>query len=307
MRLGYACINNSLAALDIHTNRAMVKKTFLAKGPGYASELAVKNVADLVKVIQWNIDHNISLFRMSSDIFPWMSEYEIDQLPDYLLIRDTFSKIGQLVADHDLRLTFHPGPFNVLASSNAAVIGNTIKELRQHAQIMDIIGMPLSPFAKINIHIGGAYGDKRAAVERFISNFWLLPANVRARLTVENDDRPNLFSVADLMHVHQETGAPIIFDHHHHAFCTGGLSEEHALRLAISTWPDGIVPVVHFSNSKSIEVPAATPASHADYLYESVRTYGLDVDVMLEAKAKEFALMKYRAEFGQSDLAPIGF
>ncbi len=169
-RLGYACINNSLAESDIQVNRMMMKRTFLARGSEFASQLALKNTSDLAKIIQWNIKNNITLYRMSSDMFPWMSEYEIHQLPDFVLIEKILAQIGADVKKHNLRLTFHPGPFNVLASANESVVNKTLKELRQHGEIMDLLGLPRSPFAKINIHIGGAYGDKASALTRFMQN-----------------------------------------------------------------------------------------------------------------------------------------
>lgn len=298
MRIGYACINMTLAEEKIQVNRSMVKKTFITKGLPYASELALKNVTDLEKIIHWNINNDLLLYRMSSDMFPWMSEYEIIDLPDFLEIKNTLERIGEQVKVHNLRITYHPGPFNVLATPKDFVLEKTLKELRQHGEIMDLIGLPRSPFAKINIHIGGAYGDKSSAIERFNKNFFLLPATAQSRLTVENDDRASMFSVNDLMAVHEATGIPIVFDYLHHKFCTGGLTEREAFLLAISTWPKNITPIVHYSSSKKkFEDPASQEASHADYVYENVNWYGENVDVVLEAKAKEKATLQYIKEY----------
>ncbi|HEX8356293.1 MAG TPA: hypothetical protein VF610_02730, partial [Segetibacter sp.] len=145
MRYGYAAINLTLADKEIQVNRSMVKKTFLEKGTAYASSLALANVTDLEKVIDWNIDNNLLFYRMSSDMFPWMSEYEICDLPDYEEIRKTCKRCGEKAEKNRLRLTLHPGPFNVLATNTAAVLSNTIKELRQHAEIMDLLMLPHTP------------------------------------------------------------------------------------------------------------------------------------------------------------------
>lgn len=272
----------------------MIKRMFVEKGIAYASQLALANITDLEKVIEWNIRNGLFFHRMSSDMVPWMSEYELPDLPDYEQIRDILARCGQQAASHGFRLTFHPGPFNVLASNTATVITKTIKELRQHAEIMDLIGLPATPFAKINIHVGGAFGDKTSAMARFAESYLQLPANTRQRLTVENDDKVNMFSVHDLLWLHRETGIPVTFDYFHHEFCTGGWSEEEALLAAVATWPAGISPVVHFSSSKKKwEDPAALPTAHADYLYSKVNTYGREVDIMFEAKAKETAVLKY--------------
>ena len=294
MRYGYASINLTLAAEKIRVNRSMIKRMFVEKGIAYASQLALANITDLEKVIEWNIRNGLFFHRMSSDMVPWMSEYELPDLPDYEQIRDILARCGQQAASHGFRLTFHPGPFNVLASNTATVITKTIKELRQHAEIMDLIGLPATPFAKINIHVGGAFGDKTSAMARFAESYLQLPANTRQRLTVENDDKVNMFSVHDLLWLHRETGIPVTFDYFHHEFCTGGWSEEEALLAAVATWPAGISPVVHFSSSKKKwEDPAALPTAHADYLYSKVNTYGREVDIMFEAKAKETAVLKY--------------
>src|SRR3954467_6440192 len=137
MRYGYAAINLTLAAKKIQVNRSMIKKTFMEKGVSYASALALANIIDLEKVIDWNIEHGLLFYRMSSDMVPWMSEYEICDLPDYEKIAEILFRCGEKAAASGLRLTFHPGPFNVLATNTAAVLTKTIKELRQHGEIMD--------------------------------------------------------------------------------------------------------------------------------------------------------------------------
>lgn len=287
----------TLADKKIQVNRSMIRKTFLRRGLPYASELALKNVADMKKIIEWNIRHNLLLYRMSSDMFPWMSEYELRDLPDYTSIRNCLQQIGNMVRKHNLRLTFHPGPFNVLATMNENVLRKTIKELRQHGEIMDMLELPRSPFAKINIHLGGAYGNKPEAIERFIRNVRLLPDSARSRLTVENDDKVNMFSVKDILRIHEVSGIPVVFDYLHHRFCNGGLTEREAMLLACSTWPNDIAPVVHYSSSrKSFEDPQAAEAAHADYVYEKINLYGCRADIMIEAKAKEIATLRFIRE-----------
>jgi UV DNA damage endonuclease len=224
---------------------------------------------------------------------PWMSEYEIADFPDYETIQEALVRCGKKASDNGMRLSYHPGPFNVLASNNPQVVLRTIKELRQHAEIMDMMYLPATPFSKINIHVGGAY-DKITALKRFAENYMRLPANTVKRLTIENDDKTNMFSVKDLLWLNEQINIPVVFDYFHHTFCTGGLSEKEALLAAINTWPAGVIPVVHFSSSrKKYEDPLTTPTAHADYVYEKVNAYKRNVDIMFEAKAKELAVMKY--------------
>jgi len=306
MKVGYACINTTLAEQKITVNRSMVKRTFLEKGVPYASQLALKNVTDFERIIDWNAEQGLQLYRLSSDMFPWMSEYELPDLPDFDVIRERLSLIGDKVRNHGMRLTFHPGPFNVLATSNPSVRDRTIKELRQHGEIMDLLKLPRTPYAKINIHVGGAYGDRSSALSRFVDNFSLLPPEVSTRLTVENDDKPNMFSVADLLSIHEVTGIPIVFDYHHHYFRSGDLTVEEALQLAIDTWPRNVSPIVHFSSSKKrFEDPQALDTAHADFIYEPINLFGQTADIMLEAKAKERATMRFLEQMGLSSPKPL--
>lgn len=298
MRIGYACINVALSGTGVQINRSMIKRTFAEKGIEYASQLALQNIRDLEKIIDWNIANKIFLYRMSSDMIPWMSEYELTDLPGYAAISKILSRCGEKAKSAGLRLTYHPGPFNVLASRSEDVIRKTLKELRQHGEIMDMMKLPRDQFAKINIHVGGAYGDKITALERFAENFLLLADTARLRLTVENDDKANMFSVKDLLWLHQRVTIPVVFDYLHHKFCTGGLSEQDAFMAAYETWPKGITPIVHFSSEKKkFEDPAAVATAHADFIYQAIDRYGKDVDIMLEAKAKDEAVKKYMKDY----------
>ena len=300
INLGYACINSILSGLPksrrITTNRSMIKRTFKAKGIKYASELSLANVRDLKKIIQWNEDHNIKFYRFSSDIFPWASEYEVEDFPDFEKIAQTMEAAGDLANKYGQRLTTHPGPFNKLASPKERVVLATIKDLEVQGRMMDLLKQPRSPRAKINIHVGAAYNDKPMALGNFNRNFERLSDAVKTRLTVENDDRKSLYSTHELYKgVYKEIGIPIVFDYHHHKFRNDGETEEEALRLAVSTW-NNITPVVHYSQSRSVEHNDSKirENAHSDSYWEPVNTYGLDLDVVLECKHKELGLFKMR-------------
>ncbi len=291
MNLGYACINLSLGK-KVTTNRTMIKKTFIDKGLDYVSDLVLLNVADLERIIDWNEANDIKLYRMSSDMFPWATEYNFEQLKDWKEISIILKRCGDKAKQYNQRLSFHPGPFNVLTSPKESVVLNTIADLEVHGRIMDAIGLSQTPYNKINIHCNGVYGDKKSAMDRFITNFGRLSKSVQNRLTVENDDKASMYSVKDLMYIHEKTGIPIVFDYHHHKFCTGELTEEQALRLAVSTWPEGIVPAVHYSESAA----GRKPQAHSDYIFERIDTYGIDVAIMVEAKKKDLTILKYKQE-----------
>ena len=297
INMGYACINMQLSSQKpkVYTGRSMIKRTFKAKGIKYASELGLQNCKDLLKIVKWNNENGFSFFRITSNLFPWCSEYNLKDMPDYEEIRDVLSKVGKYIADNNMRITSHPGPFNVLTSPHPHVVDNCIKDLSIHGEVFDMMGLYRSPYNKINIHIGGAYGDKESAMKRFCENFKRLPKSVRSRLTVENEDKATMYSVKDLYYgVYQHIGIPIVFDYHHHKFCTGDMTEQKALEMAIETWGN-IKPVVHYSESRRDEKKDETirVQAHSDYIYDKIETYGHEIDIMVEAKAKELAVVRY--------------
>jgi UV DNA damage endonuclease len=288
-----------LTKQKIQITRGMIRRTFLAKGLSYVSEVALKNVQDLARIIEWNEERGIKLFRMSSNMFPWMSEYNFEDLPDFIEICEALKNAGRLAHRVGQRLTFHPGQFCVLASPNEKVVANAVDELNKHALIMDLMGLSCTPYNKINIHVGGAYGDKVAALDRFCANFNRLNAGAKARLTVENDDRQSLFSVKDLYEgIHKRIGVPVVFDSHHWRLGPQDQSYQDALQLAVSTWPNDIVPMCHHSDSRrDFEDATASARSHSDWYYTPFNSFGIEVDVVLESKMKERALTNYRNKF----------
>ncbi len=290
IRLGYACINLTLGVDGITTNRGMIKRTFGEKGIAYASELALGNVQGLLQILKWNVANGVEVFRITSEIFPWASEYRLEDMPHFEEIRTVLQEAGRL----PVRVSTHPGPFNKLAGSGAT-LANTIRDLEIHAQLFDLMGLPPSHHNKINIHVGGAYGDKEATLERFAEAYLKLPDAIRLRLTVENDDKAGLFSVSELMPLHRYCGVPIVFDYFHHKLHPGGWSEEEAFHAAYETWD--VRPVFHYSSSRrDFEEPTAKKEAHADWLHERITAYGMPLDIMLEAKMKELALQKYLGE-----------
>ena len=297
MNIGYACINMTLGEQTprITTNRSMVKKTFTQKGISYASELALQNSRDLFEILKWNVANNIKLFRTSSDMFPWASEYNLEDLPDYNKISNILKGCGTYANNNGLRINSHPGPFNVLVSPNPKVVQNTFVDLEIHGKVFDMMGLSKTPYNNINIHCNGVYGDKISAMDRFCANFEKLSDSVRKRLTIENDDKASMYSVSDLMYIHKKIGIPIVFDYHHHQFCTGDLSEKDALELASTTWPKGVTPEVHYSESKALheENSKLKPQAHSDYIKQLPNLYGNVVDIMVEAKAKELAILPF--------------
>lgn len=295
---GYCCINLTLDKQGIKIGRGMIKRTFQARGIEYAGELAENNVRDMVEIIKWNNQHGIKMYRMSSNLFPWMSEYEFSDLPNWQKIKNLLKGAGTLAMKYGQRITFHPGQFNILTSEREDVVLKTLKELRQHGEIMDAMGLPRTHEAPINIHAGGTYGDKPSAMKRFIKNFHRLDETVKSRLVLENDDKPAQYGVQDLYEIWKECGTPITFDYHHHRCYEDPMSEREALELAAQTWPNGIRQLCHYSSAKKLHEDASViMRAHADYVYEPIEDYGMELDIEIEAKAKELAVQKYMKRF----------
>ena len=302
MKLGYACINMQLSyptkygkpkgTKPITTGRGMIKRTFESKGVDYASEITLANAKDLHNIMTWNVLNGYNFYRMTSGLAPWKSEYEWDDLKDIKEIKQWLHSAGTMANTHGVRVTSHPGPFNVLVSPNEDVVQNTFQDLTMHGEVFDFMGLSRTYYNKINIHCNGVYGDKQSAMDRFCKNFERLPESVQSRLTVENDDKASMYSVKDLYEgIHKRIGIPIVFDYHHYKFNTGGQTEQEALEMALSTWGD-IKPVVHYSESRSEEQldESIKPQAHSDLIKELPNTYGNDVDIMVEAKHKELAI-----------------
>lgn len=306
MNLGYACISMELSQPvkegrkiireRITTNRSMIKRTFKERGIAYASQLALQNCLDLEEILKWNESKGIKFFRMSSEIFPWASEYQFEDLPDWKEIKKSLVRTGFYAALKGHRLTFHPGPFNKLTSPKEHVIQSTIRDLEIHGRILDEMNQSRTTYNKINIHVGAHYNNKPMAISNFCKNFERLSESVRSRLTVENDDKASLYSTKELYEgVYKRIGIPIVHDLHHHLFCTGGQTNEEAIKLAAKTW-GGVKPVVHYSQSRAEEHndKKIRANAHSDSYWTAVKTYGQDVDVMLECKHKEWGLFKMR-------------
>jgi UV DNA damage endonuclease len=300
-KLGYCCIplgiNEGLKKKDhVLVNRGMIRKTFDAKGLPYVSELIIENLKDTLKVLDYNIKKDIRVYRLSSDSFPWMSEYKFEDLPRFVVINSFLKLIGKKIRDNDIRTSYHPGPFNVLGSENPSVVSKTIDELNKHAELMDLMELEKSTYYPINIHVNTTQPTREEAAKRFCEGFQLLSDSCKSRLTVENDDKLSQYSVKLLYDlVHTQIGIPIVFDQLHYRLGPQDQTLEEALRLALSTWKTK--PLTHMASSIRNEDPKGLERAHADYIYEEIETFGLEFDVEIESKAKDLALLKYRKDF----------
>jgi UV DNA damage endonuclease len=294
-QVGYCCINITLQKnYKITTNRGMIQRTFKERGVSYAAELALQNAQDLIKILEWNASNDIKVFRMSSGIFPWSSEYNIYDLPNFDNIANALSVAGNIAKSTNQRISAHPDHFVKLGSIKPHVVINSIKDLEMHSTVFDLMGLEASPTNPLNIHVGMNYSLD--VVERWIQSYNQLSDNCRARLVVENDDKSSGFSIQQLYDkLHKIIDIPITFDYFHHTFHLDNLTLSDAANLAASTWKNN-VPLFHYSESKNInEGVTGNPRAHADYVFSRIDDFGLTFDIDLEAKAKELALFKYRS------------
>lgn len=290
--VGYCCINLTLQeSRNITTNRGMILRTFEQRGIKYASELALHNAQDLVEIIRWNAQQNIRVFRMSSDIFPWNSRYKITDLPDYDKIAATLRKAGDIAKTTKQRISAHPDHFVKLGSDKPHVVDNAIHDLEHHSLVFDLMGLTTTHYNPLNIHVGMNYSND--TITRWLLAFDRLSDNCKKRLVVENDDKASAYSVQQLYDsLYKKINIPITFDYFHHQFHPNELSTKEAFVLAAFTWDT--IPLFHYSESKNLnENVSGNPRAHADYVFNKIEDFGMKVDIDLEAKAKEKALLKY--------------
>jgi len=263
-----------------------------------AGELAVSNSADLLPILRWNAENGIRFFRIGSGIFPFMDHptlgYDLTDLQagHRAAVCTNLAVAGAFAKANGMRLSCHPGPYTCLGSPKPDIVDKSITSLRMHSLLADLLGYG-EEFA-INIHVGGVYEDKAATAKRFVEVYKQLPPLLRQRLTVENDDKASMWSIGDLVRlVHDHCGVKLVLDVHHHRFCDGGNTLRTAAALAFSTWIGfSEIPKVHYSESR----PDARPQAHSDYLKESIPDLSdhIEYDIMIEAKAKDLALLEYR-------------
>jgi UV DNA damage endonuclease len=257
------------------------------------SRLCLENADALLAALTFCNSNNIGCFRINSQILPVKTHpevgYKITDLPDCDEIIRRFRACGEFAKKNKLRTCFHPDQFVVLNSPRADVVEKSILELEYQAEVSEWVEADV-----INIHGGGAYGDKQKALADFVSQVGRLSPRVRSRLTVENDDK--IFTPADLLPVSRTTGIPLVYDVHHHRCNPDGLSIDEATELAIATW--NREPMFHISSPLD-GWDGTKPERHHDFIDVDdfpLSWQNLQITVEVEAKAKEAAVAKLRAD-----------
>ncbi|MEI7650351.1 MAG: UV DNA damage repair endonuclease UvsE, partial [Methanomicrobiales archaeon] len=233
----------------------------------------------------YNFEHGMLFFRITSDLVPFAS-HPICTFPWQEHFAGDFRRIGEFIRQHGFRISMHPDQFVLLNAPDTGVFQRSIADLMYQTQVLDLMGLDTT--AKVQIHVGGVYGDKPASMDRFSSNYELLDTAIKNRLVIENDER--LYTISDCLAIHKRTGIPVIADSFHHSLLNNGERFAQLLKPLRATWKahDGI-PMVDYSSQE----PGKRMGAHAEHIVpEEFRqflneTRMADFDIMLEIKDKE--------------------
>lgn len=305
IQLGLCCINTILRNQKppVFSSRKMIMKSIKEKGIDELKSKIIQNLKDTLIMMDWNEHNGIKVFRLSSELFPHMTNPEVE---DYTFdfAHDLLLQIGEKSRQYNQRLTFHPGQYNVVGSPNRKCFLQTIKELKYHADILDL--MEMGSDSVMVVHGGGTYGDKELTKDRWCKQFEELPENVKARLVLENCEKS--FSIIDCLEVSERINIPVVFDTHHFE-CYKLLHPDESFEYAefyipmiLESWKRrNIKPKFHVS-----EQGTGKCGHHSDYievipeyLLEIPSKYGVDIDIMIEAKQKEQAIIKLYNKYPQ--------
>lgn len=301
IRLGLCCMFRDQPIKFVTTTATAITKMKRPDALTKLSRLCLENADALMASLQYCADNGIGCFRINSQILPIKTHptcgYNVTDLPDGDKIIRRFTECGTFVRKHKLRTCFHPDQFVVLNSQRPDVVEKSVEELEYQAEVAEWVGADV-----INIHGGGAYGDKQTALADFARTLDRLSARVRSRLTVENDDKT--YTPADLLPICKATGIPLVYDVHHHRCNPDDLSIEQATKKALATW--NREPMFHISSPiEGWDGPK--PERHHDFI--DVNDFPecwhrLDLTVEVEAKAKEVAVLKLKNELEQQQRKP---
>ena len=241
-------------------------------------------------ILKFNLKNNIYFFRITSDLIPFAS-HQIMKYKWQERFKSDLNKIGNFIKKNHIRISMHPGQYTVLNSNKEKVYSATVKELKYHVEVLDL--MNLDETAKVQIHGGGVYGNKQRSMKRFIDHYEELDKQIKKRLVIENDEKS--YALMDCLEIHENIKIPIILDVYHHQCYNNSESLKDAFSLAFNTWNkrDGI-PIIHYSSQKI----GGKMGNHAEtldfnhFLNFIQKTREFDFDVMLEIKNKEKSAIK---------------
>lgn len=298
VRLGLCCMFREQPIKFCTTTVTAIARMNRSEALAKLSRLCLENAQALLKALQFCADHGIGCFRVNSQILPIKTHrecgYEVADLPESDEIIRRFKECGRFTRKHHLRTCFHPDQFVVLNSPRPDVVDKSLEELEYQAEVAEWVGADV-----INIHGGGAYGNKPQALGEFARNLDWLSARVRSRLTVENDDK--VYTPSDLLPVCRSSGIPMVYDVHHHRCLPDNGTVEETTKLALQTWKKE--PLFHLSSPMD-GWKGAKPERHHDFIdiNDFPRCWlKLPITIEVEAKAKELAVLQLMKQLAMSN------
>lgn len=307
--LGYACINVTLKDEEsVCVNKGCIARTCRKKGKEHAISIAKSNLENVIKIIEWNHSHSIKLYRMSSGMFPHITNpefiaykdtyaYSLDQFSEY------FIRIGELADRYDHRLTFHPSQYVQIGTNKENVFENTKRDLLLHSQILDKCHLDRN--SVMVVHGGGVYGDKQKTLKRWIEQFNSLDRSIKDRIVIENCE--NSYNYLDMLYLSSQIKRPFVFDtHHHNVYSQRQVDRGYWPLKEPNTFIDDIIKTWEMCDTKpkfhvSEQHPEKRIGAHSDYvncipefLIDASKQVEGGIDVMIEAKQKEKAVLKLR-------------
>jgi len=296
MRYGLCCISLKLQERDPPVKfQTMTYKRFSSLPREEAVSILGNRILNNLEVTNETIKYCAEknyVYRVSSDIFPLITYDEanvsLEDLPNHDLIQDEFDNIAETISSTNVRVSCHPSEFNSLSSLTERVVEKTITELNFYSSFFDRIGLPANTNSPMNLHVHNNNGSREEISQRFYENFKRLSENCQARLTIENDDKLNCWSVKELVEIfHPITRIPICFDYLHHKCHPNNIPEQDAINMCWDTWQTK--PLFHYSESR----PGNNPRAHCDVPTEPFNNYGLEFDIDMEVKMKDIAIEQY--------------
>lgn len=290
IRLGYACISKTLS--NVTTSSTVTYTTFQKNKDYKKIDTAIKsNLNALKEILTYNIKNNIHFFRLSSKLIPLATKSDVifDYIDPY---KDYYNSIAKIIKDNKLRIDFHPDEFCVLNSTKSEVVKNSIAILEYHYNLLKALEIKNKILV---LHIGGNTFGKKNSISRFINNFNTLSKDIQESIAIENDDK--IFNIRDCVYISKNINVPVILDYHHHICNHDELDINDYLKDILSSWHNA-TPKMHFSSPKN--KTKKDFRSHNDYInvdafinfIDILKPFNHDVDIMIEAKAKDEALFR---------------
>lgn len=294
MKIRFGYVANAVDLWDASPSKTLTFARYSALTKNERVEklktVTAQNLYNTKRILYYNIAHEIELYRLSSSLVPLATHPEV--MWDFVTpFKNEWKELGEIIQQYKLRVSFHPNQFTLFTSPREEVTFNAVIDMEYHYKMLEV--MNVLDQALINIHIGGAYGDKIESLERFHQNLKKLPQHIKQKMTLENDDKT--YNVLETLIACEKEKVPMILDYHHYMANVGEVDLNLYLARIFDTWNTfNAKPKIHISSPKSDQAYR----SHADYVsiefvlpfFQMAKELNRDFDIMIEAKQKNLAM-----------------